>query len=83
MSFVTLTHKRSAHACRSRTLGRMHSQQKGKFESDGSYLLEIPYSDDRELLMDILRHGSEVEVIAPEKLRERIRKELERAFKFY
>jgi predicted DNA-binding transcriptional regulator YafY len=60
-----------------------HSQQKGKFESDGSYLLEIPYSDDRELLMDILRHGSEVEVIAPEKLRERIRGELDKALKFY
>ena len=60
-----------------------HSQQKGKFESDGSYLLEIPYSDDRELLMDILRHGSEVEVIAPEKLRERIRRELDQALNFY
>ena len=60
-----------------------HPQQKGKFESDGSYLLEIPYSDDRELLMDILRHGSEVEVIAPEKLRERISRELDRALKFY
>ena len=60
-----------------------HSQQKGKFESDGSYLLEIPYSDDRELLMDILRHGSEVEVIAPEKLRGRIRRELDRVLKFY
>ena len=60
-----------------------HSQQKGKFESDGSYLLEIPYSDDRELLMDILRHGSEVEVIAPEKLRERIRRELDQVLKFY
>ena len=60
-----------------------HSQQNGKFESDGSYLLEIPYSDDRELLMDILRHGSEVEVIAPEKLRERIRRELDQVLKFY
>ena len=60
-----------------------HSQQKGKFESDGSYLLEIPYSDDRELLMDILRHGSEVVVIAPEKLRIRIHQELRSTLEIY
>ena len=60
-----------------------HPQQKGKFESDGSYLLEIPYSDDRELLMDILRHGSEVEVIAPEKLRIRIHQELKSTLEIY
>ena len=24
---------------------------------DGSYLLEVPYSEDQELIMDILRHG--------------------------
>ena len=46
-------------------------------------MLEIPYSDDRELLMDILRHGSEVEVIAPVKLRERVMKELEKVMRFY
>ena len=49
-----------------------HSNQKGEVQPDGSYLLEIPFSDDRELLMDILRHGDEVEVIAPESLRRRI-----------
>ena len=62
---------------------RWHSQQKGKLETDGSYMLEVPYSDDRELLMDILRHGSEVEVIAPAKLRERVMKELEKVMRFY
>ena len=49
-----------------------HPKQKSKFEADGGYLLEIPYSDDRELVMDILRHGPEVEVLAPQKLRKRI-----------
>jgi predicted DNA-binding transcriptional regulator YafY len=49
-----------------------HPRQKGWFEADGSYLLEFPYSDDRELSMDILRHGAEVEVLAPEALRERV-----------
>jgi predicted DNA-binding transcriptional regulator YafY len=49
-----------------------HPQQQGRFEEDGSYLLEFPYSDDRELSMDILRHGSEVEVLSPRALRERV-----------
>lgn len=55
-----------------------HPKQKSKFEPDGSYLLEIPYSDDRELVMDILRHGSAVVVLAPQKLRERIREQVEK-----
>ena len=60
-----------------------HPQQKGKFEDDGSYLLEIPFSDNRELVMDILRHGSEVEVISPQKLRKRVGQELKAALKYY
>ncbi len=46
-----------------------HPQQRGRFEPDGSFVLEVPYSDARELLMDILRHGAEVEVLAPQELR--------------
>mgnify|MGYP000075440258 CR=1 FL=1 len=49
-----------------------HPQQVGQFEPDGSYLLEFPYSDDRELSMDLLRHGGEVEVLAPASLRQRV-----------
>jgi len=45
-----------------------HPKQKGRFE-DGQYILEVPYSDSRELVMDILKHGPEVEVLAPESLR--------------
>ena len=48
---------------------RWHPRQKGRFAKDGSWLLEVPYSDHRELLMDILRHGAEVEVLAPPALR--------------
>ena len=46
-----------------------HAQQKGAFEKDGSYVLEVPYHEDRELVMDVLRHGAEVEVIGPVALR--------------
>jgi predicted DNA-binding transcriptional regulator YafY len=59
---------------RARWVGReiWHPEQKGAFDADGHYRLEIPYSDDRELLMDILRHGPEVEVLAPPALRESV-----------
>jgi predicted DNA-binding transcriptional regulator YafY len=53
-----------------------HPRQRGRFEADGSYVLEIPYSDDRELVMDILRHGPEVEVLGPATLRGVVRERL-------
>lgn len=49
-----------------------HPRQKGTQEVDGSYLLEIPYADDRELLMDILKYGPDVEVLSPPVLRVRV-----------
>lgn len=51
---------------------KWHSKHKGSFDKSGSYLLELPYSDDRELVMDILKHGPDVEVLAPEALRKRV-----------
>jgi predicted DNA-binding transcriptional regulator YafY len=35
-------------------------------------VLEMPYADDRELIMDILRHVPEVEVLEPLELREKV-----------
>ena len=49
-----------------------HPNQKGRFDADGSYLLELPYADPRELVMDILRHVPEVEVLGPRGLREAV-----------
>jgi predicted DNA-binding transcriptional regulator YafY len=46
-----------------------HSDQRSHFDPDGSYTLEIPYSGDGELVMDILKYGPDVEVLAPESLR--------------
>jgi predicted DNA-binding transcriptional regulator YafY len=60
-----------------------HSKQKGKLEADGSYVLELPYSDDRELLMDILRYGPDVEVLQPPALRRRVAEQLAAALKKY
>ncbi|GAB4200191.1 MAG: YafY family protein [Wenzhouxiangellaceae bacterium] len=49
-----------------------HPQQRGEWQSDGRYRLQVPYSLSRELVMDILRHGSEVEVVAPASLRQEV-----------
>lgn len=46
-----------------------HRDQRGSFEPDGSYILEVPYADHRELMMDVLKHGRHCEVLGPEGLR--------------
>ena len=51
---------------------RWHPSQAGQYLTDGRYELRIPYRDERELVMDILRHGAEVEVVAPAGLREAV-----------
>jgi predicted DNA-binding transcriptional regulator YafY len=40
-----------------------HPQQEARDEPDGSYVLAVPYSDDRELIGDILRYGADVQVM--------------------
>ncbi len=56
-----------------------HPKQQGRFDADGRYLLQLPYADHRELLMDILKYGADVEVLAPESLRRIVREEHARA----
>ena len=51
-----------------------HPDQRGVFDPGGRYTLELPYRDDRELLLEILKHGGGVEVLAPPELREKVRK---------
>ncbi len=75
--------KFSAQRARWVAYEQWHPRQKSKVLPDGSYLLEIPYSDDRELVMDILRHGSGVEVLGPHKLRERVKDLLQEAVALY
>jgi predicted DNA-binding transcriptional regulator YafY len=53
-----------------------HPNQKGILEPDGSYVLELPYTDDRELIMDILKFGAEVEVLGPATLKKRVKTEI-------
>lgn len=60
-----------------------HSQQNGQFELDGSYLLEIPFNDPRELIRDILKYGPDVEVIEPTSLRTAVVNRLQTALRQY
>jgi predicted DNA-binding transcriptional regulator YafY len=49
-----------------------HSQQQSFYDDTGYYVLSIPYSQDTELIMDILKHGPEVEVLEPPDLRRKV-----------
>lgn len=52
-----------------------HPKCHGYFEESGHYILTVPYSDPRELVGDILRHGHAVEVLSPPALRQAIYQE--------
>lgn len=56
-----------------------HPDQRGETLPDGGWILELPYSDPRELIMDVLRHGAEAEVLHPPALRQAVAAELARA----
>jgi predicted DNA-binding transcriptional regulator YafY len=57
---------------------RWHAAQRGRFEPGGAYVLELPFSDTRELLMDILKYGADVEVLGPASLRAAVADEVRR-----
>jgi len=60
-----------------------HPAQQGDFLTNGSYELRIPYADPRELVMDVLKYGPDVEVVAPESLRQAVAERLNNALKIY
>ena len=60
-----------------------HSNQVGTFDDEGNYMLEFEYNQEPELVMDILKYGSHVEVIAPHDLRYKVREELKKTLSKY
>jgi predicted DNA-binding transcriptional regulator YafY len=60
-----------------------HPMQRTSQNADGTLLLEVPFTDIRELSMDILRQGKHVEVLAPSELRDSVRAELSQALNQY
>ncbi|TVP76937.1 WYL domain-containing protein [Thioalkalivibrio sp.] len=59
-----------------------HPDQISRWDA-GAFELQVPYSDPRELVMDILKYGPDVEVIAPEALREMVGERLHAAARRY
>jgi predicted DNA-binding transcriptional regulator YafY len=63
----------SAHAARWVADAHWHSLQQGAWLPDGRYELKLPYSNSRELLMDVMKYGPDAEVVAPLPLREEMK----------
>jgi proteasome accessory factor C len=62
---------------------RWHPLQQFTWLPDGRYELRVPYANERELVMDIMRQGRDVEVISPPALREQVREGLLQALAQY
>jgi predicted DNA-binding transcriptional regulator YafY len=60
-----------------------HPQQSGHLLPNGSYELRLPYVDENELLMDVLRQGDQVRVVSPPALVEAVRARLAAALAGY
>ncbi|KNZ32911.1 MAG: DNA-binding protein [Methylibium sp. NZG] len=60
-----------------------HPQQKSRWLKDGRYELQVPYSEPTELVMDILRHGDSVQVVADKALAGLIHARLQAALEKY
>ena len=50
-----------------------HPRQETERQPDGSLLMRLPYVEPTELVMDLLRHGEQVKVLAPPELRSAVR----------
>ena len=60
-----------------------HPQQKVTPQKDGTLILEVPFTDIRELAMDVLRQGRHVEVLEPKVLLDEVKTELLKALGNY
>lgn len=60
-----------------------HPEQQGSFLDDGSWELRLPFVDQTELVMDLLRQGGDVQVLAPASLRQAVRDRLAAALAAY
>ena len=60
-----------------------HEGQKEYVEANGSLIRTIPVSHEAEIMMEILKHGSQVEVLEPKWLRSKVAKEIKAAMQNY
>jgi predicted DNA-binding transcriptional regulator YafY len=60
-----------------------HPEQEGRWLGDGTYEMRVPYVDNTELVMDLLRQADEVRVLAPDSLRRAVSARLQAALNLY
>jgi len=60
-----------------------HRDQRSSALADGRFELRVPYSNPAELIMDILKYGPDVEVVAPPELRRAVAERLAQAAGLY
>ncbi|MCC7152300.1 MAG: WYL domain-containing protein [Rubrivivax sp.] len=63
-----------------------HPQQEGRWLGEAGasdWELRLPYVDETELVMDVLRQGAQVQVLEPPALRRRVRERLQQALALY
>ncbi len=62
---------------------KWHPNQESEYLPDGYFQLRVPYSDEREILMDIMRYGQDVKVISPAGLANRLKSSFNETLKLY
>ncbi len=60
-----------------------HPEQRSSSDDQGHYYLEVPYVHANELIMDVLRHGADVEVLGPRSLRGEVASRVEKLASVY
>jgi proteasome accessory factor C len=76
---LRFTPRRARWVCRE----TWHPLQQASWSAEGEYELKIPYHREEELVMDILKYGADVEVVAPAQLRLRVQQQLKEALALY
>jgi predicted DNA-binding transcriptional regulator YafY len=72
----------TAHAAQWVADEHWHPDQHGEWQHD-HYHLTVPYANPTELIKEILRHGDDVEVLAPQELRDAVAEKLKQAAQQY
>lgn len=60
-----------------------HEKQEATFDEDGSLHLEFPVSGYEEIVREILKYGSDVEVLFPDELRSKVKDEIKKMQMLY
>jgi predicted DNA-binding transcriptional regulator YafY len=68
-----------AHAGQWISKEEWHPEQEGRWTDEQRYELKVPFVDETELVMDVLRHGGHVKVVSPPSLKAEVQKRLQEA----